>query len=153
MLVCYVVVTYGVGGEALEAMGRNATLTGRTSIWQAVLSFVERPMIGFGYENFWMGERLNALRRMGGNSAHNGYLEIYLNLGWIGVGLLTAIILTGYRNMIGRHPDQAGVDPAESGVLSHLRDLQFHGGGIQDDVPRLAHVPSGHDGFSETGDL
>jgi O-antigen ligase len=29
--------------------------------------------------------------------AHNGYLEIYLNLGWIGVCLLIWLIASGYR--------------------------------------------------------
>ena len=32
--------------------------------------------------------------------AHNGYLEIYLNLGWIGVTLLVVLIISGYRNVV-----------------------------------------------------
>ena len=32
------------------------------------------------------------------NEAHNGYLEVYLSLGWIGVALLATLIITGYRN-------------------------------------------------------
>jgi O-antigen ligase len=34
------------------------------------------------------------------NEAHNGYLEVYLNLGWIGVGLLALLLITGYRNAL-----------------------------------------------------
>ena len=30
------------------------------------------------------------------NEAHDGYLEVYLNLGWIGVCLIVVILLTGY---------------------------------------------------------
>ncbi len=100
VIASYLAVNYGIDGGAMEALGRNDTLTGRTQIWQAVLLFVQDPWLGTGYESFWMGERLLALQRMGGNQAHNGYLEIYLNLGWIGLTLLMAMILTGYRNMV-----------------------------------------------------
>src|SRR5205814_174395 len=34
------------------------------------------------------------------NEAHNGYLGIFLNLGWIGVGLLTIVFVTGYQKVI-----------------------------------------------------
>ena len=34
------------------------------------------------------------------NEAHNGYLEVYLNLGWLGVALLALLLITGYRNAI-----------------------------------------------------
>jgi len=36
------------------------------------------------------------------NQAHNGFLEIYLNLGWIGVLLLTGIIVSTYRKIASR---------------------------------------------------
>ena len=51
--------------------------------------FVENPLLGAGFENFWVGERQVTLGGLGGNQAHNGYLEIYLNLGWVGILLLT----------------------------------------------------------------
>ena len=31
------------------------------------------------------------------NSAHNGYLQIYLDLGWVGVGLLAQILISDFR--------------------------------------------------------
>jgi O-antigen ligase len=31
--------------------------------------------------------------------AHNGYLETYLNLGWVGLVFLGVLIWTGYRNI------------------------------------------------------
>ena len=37
---------------------------------------------------------------IGIQEAHNGYLEVFLNLGWIGVTLLAAIMVTGYRNIL-----------------------------------------------------
>jgi O-antigen ligase len=36
------------------------------------------------------------------NEAHDGYLEMYLNLGWIGVTLLAILMINGYRNVLRR---------------------------------------------------
>ena len=33
------------------------------------------------------------------NEAHNGYLEVYLNLGIIGVILIIGFLIAGYRNI------------------------------------------------------
>jgi O-antigen ligase len=94
-----------IGGDAaFHTMGRNATLTGRTEIWSGLLHFSGNPLFGTGFDSFWMGKRMERIWAAGGqlygiNEAHNGYLETYLNLGWIGVALLAALIVTGYRNI------------------------------------------------------
>ncbi len=31
-------------------------------------------------------------------SAHNGYIEVYLDLGWAGVSLIALILISGYRH-------------------------------------------------------
>jgi O-antigen ligase len=92
-----------IGGGALQAMGRNPTLTGRTDIWRALLHMSGNPLLGAGFESFWLGRQLQWA--MGGllqgvNEAHNGYLEVFLNLGWFGVALLALLIVTGYRNVV-----------------------------------------------------
>jgi len=100
--VCFAVLFLGIGSGALEAIGRNSTLTGRTDVWKVVLQYVTHPMIGAGYESFWMGSRLATIRasNAGVNQAHNGYIEIYLNLGWIGVGLFAVLLINGYRKVM-----------------------------------------------------
>lgn len=92
----------GVGGELLESLGRNASLTGRTEIWSRVLGMVVNPILGTGFESFWLGERLDRMLSVyrAINQAHNGYIEIYLNLGWVGIGLLALLLTTGYRNIL-----------------------------------------------------
>jgi O-antigen ligase len=67
------------------------------------------PILGVGFEAFWRGPRLEQLAQTIGaaNEAHNGYLEVFLNLGWTGVALLAIIIVVGYRNAFrsfGRNP-------------------------------------------------
>jgi O-antigen ligase len=102
ILGCFAVLFLGAGRGVLEKIGRDQSLTGRTDIWKAALSRVENPLLGAGYESFWLGERLAAIVRVigGGNQAHNGYIEIYLNLGWVGLALLGVLIVTGYRRII-----------------------------------------------------
>ncbi|HEX4038306.1 MAG TPA: O-antigen ligase family protein [Acidobacteriaceae bacterium] len=94
-------------GEAdvLHQMGRNSSLTGRTEIWAGLLRFRGSPWIGTGFDSYWLGDRLDHIWAAGGllrgiNEAHNGYLETYLTLGWVGVALLAVLIVTGYRNVL-----------------------------------------------------
>ena len=102
---------------ALQTMGSDPTLTGRTEIWAGLLNFSGNPLIGTGFDSFWLGKRLQRIWATGGqllgiNESHNGYLETYLNLGWIGVTLLAAFIVLGYRDIIHsfrRDPDAARI--------------------------------------------
>jgi exopolysaccharide production protein ExoQ len=114
VLTCFTVLFLGIGGGALKAMGRNPTLTGRTDIWAVLLSVPINPVLGTGFESFWLGARLIRVWSYqivnGLTEAHNGYLEIYLNLGWVGISLLAAMLWTGYRNILRliRKDPQAG---------------------------------------------
>lgn len=99
----------------VETMGRNPDLTGRTEVWQAIIPLNPDPWIGAGFESFWMGSRLRVLWRIfvwHPNEAHNGYIETYLNLGWIGVSLLGVIIVTTFRKVI-----TAFRDDGELGII------------------------------------
>ncbi len=102
VLVSFSTLFLGVGGGALETMGRDASLTGRTGIWNLVLSLSGNPMVGTGFESFWLGQRLQKVWSVmeGIQEAHNGYLEVFINLGWIGIVLLAVVMVTGYRNVL-----------------------------------------------------
>ncbi len=112
IFVCVAVLFLGIGSGALSQLGRNSTLTGRTDMWAVLLSEPINPIIGTGFESFWLGPRLVHLWTFPIVSeiteAHNGYLEMYLNLGWIGESLLAILLLTGYRNiqrLLSRDPE------------------------------------------------
>jgi len=94
------------GGVLLKSVGRDTTLTGRTNIWGLVLDVHISRWVGTGFESFWLGDRLASLRgalpNFPINEAHNGYLEVYLNLGWIGVSFLALLLLNGYRKVIAK---------------------------------------------------
>jgi O-antigen ligase len=87
----------------IEALGRNTTLTGRTDLWDELLALDKAPWFGTGFESFFLGSRLKHLWSLywwRPNEAHNGYLETYLTLGWVGFGLLATVFVTGYRNIV-----------------------------------------------------
>jgi O-antigen ligase len=98
-----------------ESFGRNSTLSGRTEIWDILPTLVRQPLLGAGYETFLMGPRLVWLRHyfdVTFQEAHNGYLEVYLNLGWIGVSLFALLVITGCRKIVAgirRDPDIASL--------------------------------------------
>jgi O-antigen ligase len=114
ILVSFSALFLGVGTGLLTTMGKDATLTGRTALWDLVLSLAKNPLVGTGFESFWLGPRLEKIWSVyfwRPNEAHNGYIEVYLNLGWIGVSLLAVLLVTGYRTAIGalrRDPESGG---------------------------------------------
>ena len=88
-------------GRVMGLLGRESNLTGRTEIWSLVISFIsQKPILGYGYSGFWLGaspESFVVNRLMGGpvQYSHNGYLEMLLTLGAIGLLLTLALIGTG----------------------------------------------------------
>jgi len=91
------------GGSLLGTLGRDSTLTGRTDIWKLALGMAGNPLVGTGFESFWLGARVEKtwnVYRFHLQESHNGYLELYLTLGWIGIALLGVLIVIGFRNIL-----------------------------------------------------
>ena len=92
------------GGGMVEALGKDPTLTGRRQVWSLVLDLHTNPWIGTGFESFWLGPRLEKMRaalpNFPINEAHNGYLEVYLNLGWAGICFIALLLVTGYKRIL-----------------------------------------------------
>jgi exopolysaccharide production protein ExoQ len=83
----------------VNVLKKDATLTGRTYLWDfAARLNAERPWLGRGYYAFWRHGNIDAegLWRWGGIASrsgfnfHNAYLEMQVDLGWIGAGLFIA---------------------------------------------------------------
>lgn len=90
-----------------SAIGRDLTLTGRTDIWHAAgAAIVQHPWLGYGYYAFWLPPEGPAywVRQAVGwpvQSAHSGWLETALGLGFVGAGIfalqLSATLVRGAR--------------------------------------------------------
>ncbi len=94
----------GGSGKIAQAMGRDSDFNGRTEVWDVVLPMVPNTLGGAGFETFWVGPRVLAVADVFHsftNESHNGYVEIYVNLGWIGIGLIALILFQGYFWAVG----------------------------------------------------
>ena len=80
----------------LSLLGKEPTLTGRTDVWAAVSHRIaERPMFGYGYAAFWYdmfgpARLVREEAKWEVPSAHNGWLEMLLQIGWIGTVMAAA---------------------------------------------------------------
>ncbi len=85
----------------LDLLGEDITLTGRTELWGELMAERINPLLGTGYQSFWLGPRAEVYWEKWSfhpNQAHNGYLESYLNGGIIAVMLIVGLlIVTGAR--------------------------------------------------------
>jgi O-antigen ligase len=83
-----------------QALGKDPSLTGRTDIWAGLLrQSAKAPVTGYGYAVFWTLDSVpaNWIRKETGwlvPTAHNGWLDILAQLGWVGVSLC-ALVLGG----------------------------------------------------------
>jgi exopolysaccharide production protein ExoQ len=121
-----------LGGESTvtSALGRKSNLSGRTDIWAACIAAAGNPIIGTGFESFWNVNVDKVARGLPGYweihnlvSAHNGYLQIYLDLGWIGVCLIALILISGYRRAcraFQRDPELASL------ILAYVTTATFY---------------------------
>ncbi|WP_411286490.1 O-antigen ligase family protein [Phenylobacterium sp.] len=96
----------------LEALGKDPSLTGRTEIWDSLMRKVaDRPWTGYGYGAFWgrAGESIPAdwVRKETGwtvPSAHNGWIDLLVQLGWpgavlVGILMVTTTLISVLRSM------------------------------------------------------
>jgi O-antigen ligase len=89
---------FGISGHLSESLGRGSELSGRKESWRLCLRFQDHPILGAGFQSFWLGERKLRIREvipwLGG--AHNGYLATYLDLGLIGLAFLIGLLIATF---------------------------------------------------------
>jgi O-antigen ligase len=85
------------------AIGKDPSLNGRTNVWASIAeALYKRPVLGYGFHAFWLGlagesGKIMTSGRWYPGFAHNGFLEIWLELGIVGVVGMSVITV---RNMI-----------------------------------------------------
>ena len=100
-LVCMVAIVVVAAGSdlptiAAPALGRDASLSGRTTIWEFVVPMIgKRPWLGYGYGIFWLGESAPAgvfwyWSKQFELHAHDGYMQLLLDVGAVGLALFAA---------------------------------------------------------------
>ena len=86
-------------------IGRTSDLTGRTYIWALVSESISRhPLLGHGFGGYWQSTydsfRINDLLGWTVPSSHNVYLDITLQLGFLGIGLFVLAFATSLLRAI-----------------------------------------------------
>ncbi len=120
-LICLVVALAGVAlrlgalDAVFAAFGKDATLTGRTYLWNQGITYgAENPLFGMGYNAFWVHGRTAAeelwlefyIGSRTGFHFHNTLIEAYVGLGILGVvlagGLTLGLLLMAMRVLLNR---------------------------------------------------
>lgn len=105
--------------QILAAFGRDDTFSGRTTLWNGAIAVAKasHPVLGAGYRAFWTATGAAGVRdyiqgwaRLPGHG-HNGYLDVWLELGWAGVALF-AVFLLVMMVRLARRVLQAPDEPA-----------------------------------------
>jgi len=90
----------------LPLLGRDLTLTGRTHSWAVIFPFALKALwLGHGYQGFWHGASgdagiIDSVLGAGMTGADNGYLEVMLELGLVGMGLLFLLMIVCIRDFL-----------------------------------------------------
>ncbi len=79
----------------VDILGKNLEFNGRTPIWTlAIEKGLERPWLGYGYVGFWNSDASSIIFLLTwANSegktfhAHNGFIDVFLQLGFVGLSL------------------------------------------------------------------
>jgi exopolysaccharide production protein ExoQ len=101
--ICVALVVFDQSEVILAQLGKESTLTGRLPLWNYVVERIaERPLLGYGYNGFWLGTTgpsESVLLVTGGWypwHAHNGWLQLCLDVGLVGL----VVFLAGYARAV-----------------------------------------------------
>jgi O-antigen ligase len=84
-----------------SALGKDETLTGRTGLWRLTVDAIEeRPVLGYGYKAFWLtdgggGDQIRREETWEPTQAHNGFLEVALDIGILGLACVGVFLVHG----------------------------------------------------------
>jgi len=109
-IACGAVVIFGLTLDSVfDVLGRSATLTGRTDFWPYVLrAIADQPILGYGYDAFfytpvgdsYMSEYVVQAGGWSPYHAHNSYLQVLLDAGYVGLAALVVLVVTSLGRAI-----------------------------------------------------
>ncbi len=92
-----IVVTENIKFIVVDTLNKDMTLTGRMDFWPIIVHKInQHPIFGYGLSGFWQAWRgadnpgndiIVAKTQFRPSHAHNGFLDLGLELGWLGVAL------------------------------------------------------------------
>lgn len=85
--------------QLLGLLGKDSTLTNRTGIWETVIGVADdRPVFGWGWVSYWTPwvepfEGLVTINGVTQTHAHNAWLDVWLQLGIVGLVVFGLLVL------------------------------------------------------------
>lgn len=100
-MVVLFLLTYSIFSPVvISLLDRNENLTERDEIWTSVIEIASQsPIIGSGYGGYWGLAGDTTKKHHGVDQSHNGYIEIYLQVGIIGIIVFILFIFEFCRNL------------------------------------------------------
>ena len=96
----------GVLDSLFEFLGKDATFTERTSLWEVLIGEAKQHwLFGCGFDGFWVVENKTVLQMYETdfvwlpNEGHNGYVDLWNENGVVGLGLLLGLVLWYFRHV------------------------------------------------------
>jgi exopolysaccharide production protein ExoQ len=90
-----------------DVLHKDVNLTDRTDLWPILIDKgMQHPWLGAGFDSFFSEEMqkdiFEELAHTTGtyfspNQAHNGFIQVFVNLGFVGLILLALMIVSGFR--------------------------------------------------------
>jgi exopolysaccharide production protein ExoQ len=114
MLGLLILVNVASPAEILGGFGKDTTFTGRSDLWQEVITEAKRsPVAGVGFGGFWTADSDVRVPTDDGytwraTSGHQGYLDLWNETGFVGLFLLALMVVFYVRNAA-RLKDGAGL--------------------------------------------
>ena len=86
----------------VDILGEGLTFNGRIPIWSLIIEQGEQPWLGYGYNAFWHSDPAAFVARYAWSepviptqfNAHSTYMEIFAQLGFLGVSLYVISLVT-----------------------------------------------------------
>jgi exopolysaccharide production protein ExoQ len=110
--------------QVLGLLGKSSDLTNRTQIWQDVSALAqERPVFGWGWVSYWVPwvkpfdnlAENNGIRQL---HAHNAWIDVWFQLGIIGLIVFGALIVSTLSRSWPFAVDRPQVSPGTQGDYS-----------------------------------
>jgi hypothetical protein len=110
--------------QVLALLGKSSDLTNRGAIWDAVIALAQqRPVFGWGWVSYWVPwvapfdhlAENNGVRQL---HAHNAWLDIWLQLGIIGLVVVGALVLSTLARSWAYAVDRPQSLPGRPGALT-----------------------------------
>ncbi|MCZ6703703.1 MAG: O-antigen ligase family protein [Ignavibacteria bacterium] len=92
-----------------QLFGKDTTFSGRTDLWEYLLTEASiYPLLGVGFSAYWVPESHHIMLMYKTfvwlpGQAHNGFLDILLQLGYVGLSLIVLMLINYFLKFIKIH--------------------------------------------------